>query len=249
MFTLRRWWDRHWSQIVLVSLLIGTAWVAKATQGAALLELYQLVTRPFQSSSTKQEQLTDARVLELQARLGELESQNQKLKEILGYKSEQKGQGMVSPIIGRSADHWWHQVTLGGGSRSGIKKDYVVTAPGGLVGRVTSVTPHSSRVLLISDPSSRVGVIIGRSRYMGIMRGRKTNQAVMQFFEKTPDVRKGDLVSTSSISHLFPSGLPVGQVESLDLNKNPAPEAVIKLSAPMNNLEWVVVYPTNSNPE
>lgn len=243
MYTLRRWWDRHWSQIVLVSLLLSTAWVAKATQGAALLELYQLVTRPFQSGINKQEQLTDARVLELQARLGELESQNQKLKELLAYKSDQKGQGIAAPIIGRGANNWWQQVTLGRGSKAGIKVNYVVTAPGGLVGRVMSVTPHASKVLLISDPSSRVGVIIGRSRYMGIMRGRSAKVAQMQFFEKIPDVRKGDLVTTSSISQLFPSGLPIGQVESVDLSKNPAPEAVIKLSAPMNNLEWVVVYP------
>ena len=91
--------------------------------------------------------------------------------------------------------------------------------------------------------------MIGRSRYMGIMRGRSNNKAVMQFFEKTADVRKGDFVMTSSISQLFPPGLPVGQVESVDLSKNPAPEATIKLSAPMNNLEWVVVSPTHSNPE
>lgn len=249
MYTLRRWWDRHWSQVVLVSLIASAAWFAKATQGAAIFELYQLVTRPFQSDLTKQEQIADARVLELQAQLGELESQNQKLKQLLAFQSQQKGQGIVAPIIGRSADHWWQQVTLGRGSQGGIKKDYVVTAPGGLVGRVTDVTPNTSRVLLISDPSSGVGVIIGRSRYMGIMRGRSNNKAVMQFFEKTPDVRKGDFVMTSSISHLFPSGLPVGQVESVDLSKNPAPEATIKLSAPMNSLEWVVVYPTHSNPE
>ncbi|HAX79329.1 MAG TPA: rod shape-determining protein MreC [Cyanobacteria bacterium UBA11372] len=249
MYTLRRWWDRHWSQVVLVSLIASAAWLAKATQGAAIFELYQLVTSPFQSDTTKQEQLTDARVLELQARLGEIESQNQKLKQLLGFQSQQKGTGIAAPIIGRSADHWWQQVTLGRGSQAGIKTDYVVTAPGGLVGRVTSVTPHTSRVLLISDPSSGVGVMIGRSRYMGIMRGRSNNKAVMQFFEKTGDVRKGDFVMTSSISHLFPSGLPVGQVESVDLSKNPAPEATIKLSAPMNSLEWVVVYPTHTNPE
>lgn len=249
MYTLRRWWDRHWSQVVLVSLIVGAAWFAKATQGAAIFELYQLVTRPFQSDTTKQEQLTDARILELQARLGEIESQNQKLKELLGFQTQQKSTGISAPIIGRSADHWWQQVTLGRGSQAGIKTNNIVMAPGGLVGRVTSVTPHTSLVLLISDPSSGVGVMIGRSRYMGIMRGRSHNKAVMQFFEKTPDVRKGDFAITSSISHLFPSGLPVGQVESVDLSKNPAPEATIKLSAPMNNLEWVVVYPNHSNPE
>jgi rod shape-determining protein MreC len=249
MYTLRRWWDRYWAQVVLVSLIVGAASIAKATQGAALFELYQLVTRPFQSGPTQQEQLINARVLELQARLEELENQNQKLRELAGYKAQQKEQGIDAPIIGRSADHWWQQITLGRGARAGIQEGFAVTAPGGLVGRVMSVTSNTSRVLLLSDPSSRVGVMISRSRFMGIMRGSSTNRAVMQFFEKTPDVRRGDLVTTSSISHLFPSGLPVGRVESVDLNKNPAPEAVITLSAPTSTLEWVVVYPSHASPE
>jgi len=41
---------------------------------------------------------------------------------------------------------------------------------------------------------------------------------------------------------MFPPGLPVGRVEYVNLSKNPAPEAVIWLSAPIPYLEWVVVY-------
>jgi len=119
----------------------------------------------------------------------------------------------------------------------------VVMAPGGVVGRVTAVTPTTSRVLLLSDPSSRVGVTVSRSRHMGYMRGQSTNRAVLEFFDKVPDVRRGDVVTTSSLSRLFPPGLPIGRVESVDLNKSPAPEAVIELSAPVSFLEWAVVYP------
>jgi rod shape-determining protein MreC len=50
-------------------------------------------------------------------------------------------------------------------------------------------------------------------------------------------------VTTSSVSQLFPSGLPVGRIESLNLEKNPAPEAVIEITAPMSRLEWLMVYP------
>jgi rod shape-determining protein MreC len=192
---------------------------------------------------TSQERIENARVLELQERLVELESQNQKLQELLGYVKQKKQPGIVAPIVGRSADHWWQQITLGRGSQDGIKVDFIVMGTGGLVGRVTSVTPHSSRVLLVSDPSSRVGVAISRSRYMGYLRGQGSNRAVMQFFDKVPDVRRGDVVATSSVSKLFPSGLPIGRIESVNLDKTPAPEAVIELTAPMSSLEWVVAYP------
>ena len=243
MFILRRWWDRNGVAIVLGGLTLSAAWLVRQTQGTALFEAYQLMTRPFQSGPTQEERLTDARVLELKQQLVELESQNQKLKELLDYGKTQKQQGIVAPVVGRSADHWWQQVTLGRGSQEGIKVGFVVMGPGGLVGRVISVTPNSSRVLLISDATSKVGAVISRSRSMGFMRGQGSNRAVLQFFDKVPDVRRGDVVSTSPVSKLFPSGLPLGRVESVNLDKSPAPEAVIELTSPISYLEWVIVYP------
>lgn len=243
MFILRRWWDRHGVAIVLGGLTLSAAWLVRETQGAALFEAYQLMTRPFQLGATKEERISDARVNELQQRLVELEIQNQKLKELLDYSKTQKQKGIVAAIVGRSADHWWQQITLGRGSQDGIQKDHIVMGPGGLVGRVVSVTPNSSRVLLISDPTSKVGAAISRSRSMGFMRGQGSNRAVLQFFDKVPDVRRGDVVSTSSVSELFPPGLPLGRVESVNLDKSPAPEAVIELTSPISYLEWVVVYP------
>ena len=243
MYLLRRWWDRYGLQIVLVSLALGTAWGIRQTQGSVIFEVYQVIVRPFQPSPTQVERLGEARMLELQARVVELESQNQRLKQLLGYVKQSGLAGAIAaPVIGRSADHWWQQVTLGRGSQDGIATGFVVTATGGLVGRIVSVTPHTSRVLLISDPTSQVGVVLSRSRYMGSLRG-STSLAIMQFFDKVPDVHRGDVVSTSAYSQIFPSGLPIGRVESVNLRKSPAPEAVVSLFAPIPYLEWVVVYP------
>lgn len=250
MYLLRRWWERHGLQLALVSLALGTAWTIRQTQGSIISEVYQVITRPFQSSPTQAELVGDARLLELQARVVELESQNQKLKQLLGYVKQSHLAGAIAaPVVGRSADNWWQQVTLGRGSTAGIRVGFVVTATGGLIGRIISVTPNTSRVLLISDPTSQVGVTLSRSRYMGSLRGESTSHPIMQFFDKVPDVHRGDVVSTSPYSQIFPSGLPIGRVESVNLRKSPAPEAVISLFAPIPYLEWVVVYPKVQNPE
>lgn len=250
MFTVRRWWERHQVQIILASLAIGAAMLVRQTEARLLFEAYQFMTRPFQQAPAQKVVLENAQIQELQQRLTELESQNQRLQELLGYVSQkQQSPGISSPVVGRSASHWWQQVILGRGSEDGIKEGYVVMAPGGVVGRVTNVTSHSSRVLLLSDPSSRVGVTISRSRFMGYIRGQYTNRAVMVFFDKVPDVRRGDVVTTSALSQLFPAGLPIGRVESVDLNKSPAPEAIIEFSAPVSFLEWAVVYPHIPRPQ
>jgi len=248
MYTLRRWWNRSQLQLLLVGLAVGSAIFVRQTQGTILFEAYHLLTHPFQPSQIQENLLSNAQTQELQQRLTELESQNQRLKDLLGYIADKKQPGISASLIGRSSDHWWQQIVLGRGSQDGIQVGYVVMAPGGVVGRVTNVTPNTSRVLLLSDPSSRVGVTISRSRYMGYMRGQSSSRAVMEFFDKVPDVRRGDVVSTSALSQLFPAGMPVGRVESVDLNKSPAPEAIIELSAPVSSLEWAVIYPHVQTP-
>ena len=249
MFTLRRWWDRHRLQIVLVTMALGSALLLRQTQAKIVFEAYQLIAGVFHSSQVQETVLANAQVQELQQRLTELESQNQKLRELVGYTAQNPKAGITAPVVGRSADHWWQQVILGRGSQDGVRVGYVAMAPGGVVGRVMSVTPSTSRVLLLSDPSSRIGVTISRSRFMGYLRGQSGNRAVMEFFDKVPDVRRGDVVSTSALSQLFPAGLPVGRVESVNLDKSPAPEATIELTAPVSFLEWAVIYPHTPNAE
>ncbi|MEM6591109.1 MAG: rod shape-determining protein MreC [Cyanobacteria bacterium P01_C01_bin.73] len=243
MFAIRRWWGLYARRAGLIALAVGVAWAIRVTQGAVIYEIYQWITYPLQAGLTQPEQIENAYVLELQERIVELENQNQSLKSLVDYKANLPGESVTAAVIGRSADHWWHQVTLGKGSRSDIAVGHVVSGYGGLVGRVIAVTPNTSRVLLVSDPNSQVGVTISRSRVMGYMRGQRGNRVTVEFFEKNPDVKAGDVVVTSSYSRLYPSDIPVGRIESVNLSKSPAPEATIQLSSPVGALEWVMVQP------
>ncbi len=231
------------SQIILILVIIFLAWLIRNVKGGPIAEVYQLILSPFQPKADQVKLLTNAKIIELEARNRELERQNQKLQQLLGYVKKQQGEVIVAPVIGRSADYWWQQFTIGRGSAEGIKKDFVVTGVGGLIGKISEVTPNTSRVLLISDPTSRVGVTMSRTRYLGVIQGQGSNEAVMRFFEKVSDVKVGDIVTTSSVSRLYPAGFPVGKVKSVNLNTGPAPEAVIELTAPFSYLEWVVVHP------
>ncbi len=245
MYTMRRWWGRYSSQLVWVSLALGIALFIRYTEASPVYQVYEWLSRPFQLNETERSQLTNAQIMQLKQRVAVLEQENRQLEKLLGYVSQDAKTAIVAPVIGRSPDHWWQKLTLGRGSKHGIRKnDLVTTEPGVVVGLIHSVTPNSSQVMLISDPTLKMGVAVTRSRNLGLMRGANSSKGVMEFFDKLPDVKPGDLISTSSLSQLFPVGLPVGVVESVNLNASPAPEAVINLSAPMNALEWVVVSPS-----
>jgi rod shape-determining protein MreC len=246
MFVVRRVkWTRQGFYLMLAGLALGTAWLLRQTQGAAILEIYSLIGRPFQSEPTAalEARLTNVRIQELEGQVEDLKAQNQQLQALLGYARSQKQPVIAAPIVGRSPDDWWKQVILGRGSQEGVNIGAAVTGIGGVIGRVVQVMPHTSRILLISDPTSRVGAAIARSRSMGLVQGQGSQTAVMQFFEKVPDVRPGDLVTTSAVSRLFPTGLPIGRIKSVNLESGTAPEAILEFTAPIEHLEWVTVHP------
>jgi rod shape-determining protein MreC len=245
MFTLRRWWDKNALKLGGFATAIGGTYVVLQTQSAFVFEAYNYLSQPFQPKAGQIEYLKTAQVEQLQNELQELKNQNQQLKQLAKFSSSATTKGVLAPIVLRSADNWWQQVTIGKGSADGIAVDHIAIGIGGTVGRVVSVSPHTSRILLVSDPNSRIGVAIGRTRNMGILQGTRANQAVLQFYDKRPDVKKGDIVSTSAVSQLFPTGLSVGRVIETNLNKSPAPEAIVEFTAPLGSLEWVTVHPHN----
>lgn len=249
MFFLYRWWERYRVTLIFLLLGAGSSWFLLQTNGAALLELYRFLTLPFHPNPVQQDQLLQAHTWELQQRLKELELQNQKLQQLLGQSEIVAKKSIAAPIIGRSADHWWQQILLGRGSADGLQVGSIVLAPGGLVGRVTSLSAHTSRVLLLTDPTSRVGVVVGRTREMGILRGQSNDRAVLNFFDKDPKVRVGDTVLTSSLSSLFPASLPIGRIASVDFKDRANPRAMVELTAPIANLEWVTVTLDAKSPE
>lgn len=231
----------------MVGLFVLAAWFLRQTNGALLQEMFYGITQPLRfNASPPAEQLSDARTLELQERLLELQAQNQQLQTVLGEVDEAEAGAVPAPIIGRAANQWWQNVIIGRGTKDGIKVGSPVQAVGGVVGYVIQVTPNTSKVLLISDPRSSAGAMVTRTRTQGYVRGTATNQLEMRFFEKDLKVTPGDVVVTSSSSTLFAPGQPIGIIQSVDQQASPVPVARVKLNAPISKLEWVTVFPAKA---
>lgn len=242
MFALRQWWSRYALRASLIALALASAWSIHRLNAAPVYEVYRWITLPLQPGPSRAEILEGSANQELRQRVIELEIQNRTLREAVSANQPTQS-GVPAAVIGRSASDWWQQLVLSRGSNDGIAIGDIVAGPGGLVGRIIAVSPSSSRVLLISDTTSRVGARVSRSRATGYVRGQAGQQLVMEFFDKMPEVKVGDVIVTSAYSQLFPQGMAIGRVVELDLGKSPAPEVTLELSAPLNILEWVEVIP------
>lgn len=240
----RRKWTNYTAKVVISLGMLGLAWLLVNLQKTLILEIFAFFKANLgQNPPTQKSFLSNTKIRQLESEIAELKQQNQQLKSLLKYSQETSQQNILAPVIARSPDQWWDQIILGRGNNSGVKVGDTVSGLGGLVGRVVEVTPNTAKVILISNPTSILGSIITRNRSMGIVRGRGDQEVVMQFFEKVPSVKVGDAVMSSSVSQLFPPGYLIGYICSLQSSKGPAPEAVVRLTAAIKSLEWVMISP------
>lgn len=189
----------------------------------------------------------------LQTQVEELRQENERLRALLGFERasglEGVSRSLAALVIARNSDTWFSSVVINRGARDGVREGAPVVTAQGLVGRVTRVTPNSSTVMLITDPQSGVGAMIQRqsSRAMGVAMGRGMleDRLEMKFFSRDADVRRNDKVVTSSLSQVFPKGIPIGTVISVTSNGDGLVKyASIRPSVDFNRLEEVLVLLT-----
>ena len=106
---------------------------------------------------------------------------------------------------------------------------------------MASVTPATARVKLLTAPGHSIGVWLPRSRDHGLLVGTGATRPELRFIVRDPDVRPGDLVSTSPASTLLPPNLPVAVVQSVDDQAVPFATAVVQLIAAPEAIDWVQV--------
>ena len=225
-----------------VALTVALTRPMRQGVGGALVEAYAVLVRPLWPGPTQFEWVRQAEEVANMERLIFLEKENRRIKVLIGLPSAiPRGSGLRAPVIGRSPAVWWRQLTLGRGSRHGIRVGHAVVAPGGLIGRITAVTTNTAQVTLITDPTSRIGVLVTRTNHHGLLSGLGSGRPALRFLTENPRTIPGDVVVTSSASTLVPGGIPVGVVQNVDRNRAPSPEAVVQPSAPIDAIDWAEV--------
>ena len=229
--------QRLWPWLALL-LALG---LVRLSKGAGFADAFALLSRPFWPGSAQREWIATAQQQEQMSRIELLEQDNDRLRGLLELDQQSSGDWLQAAVISRTAAGWWQQLLLGRGTVDGVAKDDAVIGPGGLVGRVQSVTPATSRVRLLTAPGSRIGVWLARTQQHGLLVGLGTARPQLQFLDKDIQVRPGDLVSPSPASTLLPPNLPVAVVQSLNSRAVPAPTAIVQLIAPPDAIDWVQV--------
>ncbi|GAA3371549.1 rod shape-determining protein MreC [Streptomyces sannanensis] len=159
---------------------------------------------------------------ELKARLGSDARNNSRMRQLDNMlKKAAAGQygikGAEVIAIGAAQGFSW-TATIDAGSKDGIKRDMTVINGEGLVGRVTTVGPDTSTVLLATDPDFTVGTRMERTDELGFATGQGDRPLAVQLLNGKSKVKKGDRLVTfgSQADRPFVPGVPVGEVVRVD---------------------------------
>ncbi len=173
-----------------------------------------------------------------------MESELNRLKEILQIKAKLPHKAKIAHIIAHDPSTWNKSFVIDLGSDDGIEADSPVISEQGIVGRVLDVTPKHSRVLLLSDKESSISGIDQRSHVTGIVLGTSRNELRYGYVSTGEDIQNDDLIVSSGLGGIYPKGYSIGTVVKKTQSENGL-NADIRLvpSVDFAALDYVFVLP------
>lgn len=143
-------------------------------------------------------------------------AENLRLRELLNAAQRKDLTYITAELIGLNYDPYIQQVIVNRGHQDGAYLGQPVIDANGVMGQLVSVSPYTSRLLLISDLNHSLPVQINRNGLRFIAQGSgSNNELYLNHVPETADIRTGDLLITSGLGGRFPFGYPVAEIAQI----------------------------------
>lgn len=191
--------------------------------------------------------------LEVQnVKIFQLEEENASLRMMLDARPEKNASFVIAQTVAK--DPIRDFIRINKGYTDGIEvNDVVLDQNNALVGRVTEINKNFSIVSLISNTENVFDAQIikreesesgeGKSEaIVSVVKGQGNFKAVLDLIPKDKEIKEEEVITTSSLGGIFPSGILVGYVKSINDEALEAfKKAEINLAFDINNISIVFV--------
>lgn len=149
--------------------------------------------------------------------LEQYQEENKRLRKLLDSPFIRDEKKVVTEVMAVDSSPYRHQVVIDKGHTDGVYVGQPVINENGIVGQVTFVAAHNSRVLLLVDSNNSIPVQVVRNDLRVIASGSGDLESIyLEHISLSTDIQEGDLLVTSGLGGLYPEGYPVGYVSSVD---------------------------------
>ena len=170
--------------------------------------------------SERRAQLTLATLSEKATRAERLAAENLQLRALLDMRPALQVRSLAAEVMYEAADPYSRKLFLDVGKAQGVVLGAPVINQLGVVGQVTRIYALSSEVTLLADKDAAIPVLNLRTQQRSAAFGGITGPAgavmELRFMSGNADVQVGDLLQTSGVDGVYPPGLPVARVASVE---------------------------------
>lgn len=151
------------------------------------------------------------------SRAEQLQQENQRLRALLDLRPALQVPSLAAEVLYEASDPYSRRVVIDRGSRQGVVLGAPVINDAGVLGQVTRVYLLSAEVTLLSDKDAAIPVLNTRSQQRGAAFGGAEGGAMeLRFMAANADLRQNDLLTTSGLDGVYPPGLPVARIASVE---------------------------------
>jgi rod shape-determining protein MreC len=125
---------------------------------------------------------------------------------------------IVAKVINNSVNHRNNYITINKGSKDGITKDMGVICGDGVVGFVVNTTEHLANIQSILHKKTRISAMLADTKDLGdFLWGDNLDPRHGLLVDVSNNVKPhiGQKVVTSTLSSLYPVGIPIGTISNL----------------------------------
>ena len=146
-----------------------------------------------------------------------LQAENAQLRELMAARERLGTELVAAEVLYAARDPFSRKVVIDKGSQDNIRAGQVAVDNRGVVGQVTRVYPWLSEVTLVTDKGQFVPVQNLRNGLRAILAGTGSDGTLeLRFVSPNADFENGDELVTSGIDGVYPPGLPVARVTSVE---------------------------------
>jgi len=152
-------------------------------------------------------------------RTDQLLAENLRLRALLQLRPGLVVQSQAAQILYESPDPYSRKVVIDRGSAQGVALASPVIDESGVLGQVTRVYLSSSEVTLLNDKDAAIPVLNARTQARSAAFGGTAALGAameLRFMAGNADVQIGDTLVTSGVDGIYPPGLPVARVVTVD---------------------------------
>lgn len=147
----------------------------------------------------------------------QLATENEQLRRLLNVSDTVTQQAIAVQVLYEPSNAFSQKLVFNKGASSGIAPGMPVIDEGGVVGQVVRVTPFTSEAALLTDDKVSIPVLVLRNGLRLIAFGGHAGGKIeIRYLNENVDIEAGDTLVTSGIGGLFPAGLPVARIETVE---------------------------------